>query len=56
MLLNFVVTITVSLNTPPPPEHVQHLVEQIRYPRTMGADELRKPQGMPPSATPKVSG
>ncbi|ARA93581.1 MAG: cation acetate symporter [Bacteroidetes bacterium] len=41
MLLNFAVTVGVSLATPPPPPEVQTLVEQIRYPRVMGAEELR---------------
>jgi cation/acetate symporter len=34
MMLNFVVAITVSHMTSPPPEHIQHLVENIRVPRT----------------------
>ncbi len=34
MLLNFAVTIAVSLATKPPPEEVQALVEEIRLPRT----------------------
>ena len=33
MCLNFVVAIVVSLLTSPPPERVQHLVENIRVPR-----------------------
>ena len=32
MLLNFVVTIVVSLRTPPPPPEIQELVERIRLP------------------------
>jgi cation/acetate symporter len=32
-LLNFVVAILVSKVTTPPPEHIQHLVEDIRVPR-----------------------
>ncbi len=40
MLLNFAVTVGVSLATPPPPPEVQTLVEQIRYPRVMEAEEL----------------
>ena len=40
MLLNFVVFITVSLNTPPPPQSVQDMVEQIRYPRVLSQEEL----------------
>jgi cation/acetate symporter len=37
MLLNFAVTYTVSHLTAPPPEHIQHLVEDIRIPRGAGA-------------------
>ena len=33
MLVNFVVTLTVSRFTPPPPPHVQELVELIRIPK-----------------------
>ena len=33
MLLNFIVALTVSRLTAPPPEHVQHMVEHIRVPR-----------------------
>lgn len=33
MLLNFAVAISVSKLTSPPPEHIQHLVEDIRVPR-----------------------
>ncbi|MEQ8207402.1 MAG: sodium:solute symporter family protein [Woeseia sp.] len=33
MLLNFIVAIAVSHMTSPPPEHIQHLVEDIRVPR-----------------------
>ncbi|SHK02999.1 sodium:solute symporter family protein [Rhodothermus profundi] len=40
MILNFIVTILVSLRTPPPPKEVQTLVEQIRYPRVLRAEEL----------------
>ena len=40
MVLNFAVTTLVSLATPPPPQKVQNLVEQIRYPRTLREDEL----------------
>ena len=32
MVLNFVVAIAVSLFTPPPPQEVQELVEDIRIP------------------------
>lgn len=35
MLLNFAVALSVSRFTPPPPEHIQHLVEDIRVPRKM---------------------
>jgi cation/acetate symporter len=35
-LVNFVVAITVSSFTPPPPEHIQHLVEDIRVPMGSG--------------------
>jgi len=36
MLLNFAVTYAVSHLTAPPPEHIQHLVEEIRVPRGAG--------------------
>jgi len=36
-LLNFVVAILVSKVTTPPPEHIQHLVEDIRVPRGASA-------------------
>jgi len=32
-LLNFTVAILVSKVTEPPPEHIRHLVEEIRIPR-----------------------
>ena len=32
MVLNFVVAIVVSIFTPPPPEEVQAMVEEIRVP------------------------
>lgn len=32
MVLNFVVSVTVCLLTPPPPQHVQEIVERIRAP------------------------
>ncbi len=35
MCLNFVVAISLSLMTRPPPEHIQHMVEHIRVPRHM---------------------
>jgi cation/acetate symporter len=37
MLINFAVTYAVSHLTAPPPEHIQHLVEDIRVPRGAGA-------------------
>jgi cation/acetate symporter len=40
MLLNFALTVGVSLVTPPPPARVQSLVEQIRYPRQLTDAEL----------------
>ena len=36
-LVNFVVAIVVSKITAPPPEHIQHLVEDIRVPKGAGA-------------------
>ena len=33
MVFNFIVAWTVSKLTPPPPEHIQHMVEDIRVPR-----------------------
>ncbi len=36
MLVNFIVSIVVSRFTSPPPEHVQDMVEEIRYPRGSG--------------------
>lgn len=36
MLLNFVVTITISLLTPPPPQEVLDLVESVRVPKGSG--------------------
>ncbi len=36
MILNFIVTFVVSLITPAPPQSVQELVENIRYPRGAG--------------------
>jgi cation/acetate symporter len=36
MALNFIVAWTVSKLTPPPPEHIQHMVEHIRVPRGAG--------------------
>jgi cation/acetate symporter len=37
MLANFIVSILVSSMTPPPPAHVQQIVEDIRIPRGAGA-------------------
>ncbi|WP_276498030.1 sodium:solute symporter family protein [Pontibacter litorisediminis] len=37
MLLNFVVSSVISRMTPPPPAHIQDLVEDIRVPRGAGA-------------------
>jgi len=39
MLINFAVTVVVSLLTPPPPDHVQEMVEGIRYPRVRSVAE-----------------
>jgi cation/acetate symporter len=38
MCLNFIVAITISHVTPPPPEHIQHMVEHIRVPRHFDED------------------
>lgn len=35
MCLNFIVAISVSLMTKPPPKHIQHMVEHIRVPRNV---------------------
>jgi cation/acetate symporter len=35
-IVNFVVAIVVSKLTSPPPEHIQHLVEEIRVPKGAG--------------------
>ncbi len=37
MILHFIVAIIVSKITPPPPQHIQDLVENIRIPRGAGA-------------------
>ena len=42
MVLNFVVTYVITKATAEPPQHVQDLVEQIRYPRDLTAEELRE--------------
>jgi cation/acetate symporter len=36
MVLNFIVAFAVSRVTAPPPEHIQHIVEDIRVPRGAG--------------------
>jgi len=38
MCLNFIVAITISHLTAPPPEHIQHMVEHIRVPRHFDED------------------
>ncbi len=42
MILNFIVTVTVSLNSESPPQEVQDLVEQVRYPRELTPEELQE--------------
>ncbi|WP_022835202.1 sodium:solute symporter family protein [Salisaeta longa] len=42
MLLNFIVTYAVTLATPAPPQDVQDIVEQIRYPRELTDEELQE--------------
>lgn len=37
MFLNFIITVVVSMLTPPPPQEVQDMVESIRTPRGAGA-------------------
>ncbi|MEM0962161.1 MAG: sodium:solute symporter family protein [Bacteroidota bacterium] len=39
MLINFGLTVAVSLATPPPPEHVRQLVDSVRSPSGLGLDE-----------------
>jgi cation/acetate symporter len=39
MVINFVVTIVVSKLTAPPPQEVQDLIEEIRHPRLVSAEE-----------------
>jgi cation/acetate symporter len=39
MLLNFVVAISVSLATKPPPEEIRELVDRVRFPRKAFAEE-----------------
>ena len=48
MLLNAVVLVTVSKMTAPPPPQMQHLIEEIRYPRTTGTSPGSTP---PPAAS-----
>ncbi len=43
MILNFAVALTVSRFTPPPPPHIEELVERIRVPR--GAGEAHEISG-----------
>ncbi len=40
MCLNFIVVISVSYMTAPPPEHIQHMVENIRVPRQIEESHL----------------
>jgi cation/acetate symporter len=40
MCLNFIVMISVSYMTAPPPEHIQHMVENIRVPRQIEESHL----------------
>jgi len=40
MILNFAVTYVVTRATPAPPQEVQDIVEQIRYPRELSDNEL----------------
>jgi len=42
MLINFALTIGISLNTEAPPQEVQDLVEQVRYPRELTPEELQE--------------
>ncbi len=42
MVLNFIVTYVVTQATEPPPQEVQDMVEQIRYPRELSEEELRE--------------
>lgn len=42
MALNFVVTYVVTRMTDAPPQSVQDIVEQIRYPRALSTEELRE--------------
>lgn len=40
MIINFVVTVTVSKYTVSPPDDIQDLVEEVRYPRKLTREEL----------------
>ena len=40
MILNFAVALTVSHLTAPPPERIQHMVENIRVPRELKEEHL----------------
>ena len=42
MLLNFAITIVLSLRGEEPPQEVQDLVEQVRYPRELTPEELKE--------------
>jgi cation/acetate symporter len=42
MLLNFGITIVLSLRGEAPPQEVQDLVEQVRYPRELTPEELKE--------------
>ncbi len=42
MVISFITIYFVSKATPPPPPEIQHLVEQIRSPRTLTAEELER--------------
>jgi cation/acetate symporter len=40
MLLNFLVCFAVSMATPPPPQHVQEMIQEIRIPRGAGEAQV----------------
>ena len=42
MLLNFIITVALSKSGDAPPQEVQDLVEQVRYPRELTAEELKE--------------
>jgi cation/acetate symporter len=42
MILNFIVTVGLSLRGASPPQEVQDLVEQVRYPRELTPEELEE--------------